>query len=54
MRPVTAFFILSPFAVALVALWLAGRTPWAPRILAAWPALLTIVFSTELAATEPK
>jgi multicomponent Na+:H+ antiporter subunit A len=48
---VIALFILSPFAVALLAAWLVGRSPGSARILAAWPAVLTIVFSTELRST---
>lgn len=46
-----AFFILSPFAVALLAAWLVGRSPGSARILAAWPAILTVVLSTELRST---
>ena len=46
-----AFFILSPFAVALLAGWLVARSPGWARILAAWPAVLTIVLSTELRST---
>jgi multicomponent Na+:H+ antiporter subunit A len=45
---VIALFILSPFAVALFAAVLVGRFPASARILAAWPALLTVVLATEL------
>jgi multicomponent Na+:H+ antiporter subunit A len=48
---VIAFFILSPFAVALLAALLMGRSHGAARILAAWPALLTVVLSMELRST---
>jgi multicomponent Na+:H+ antiporter subunit A len=48
---VIAFLILSPFAVALLAALLVGRSPGSPRILAAWPAILTVVLSTELRST---
>jgi multicomponent Na+:H+ antiporter subunit A len=48
---VIAFFILSPFGAALLAAWLVGRSPGSARILAAWPAILTIVLSTELRST---
>ena len=43
-----AFFILSPFVVALLFGWLVGRYPVTARILAVWPALLTAVLATEL------
>ena len=46
-----AFFILSPFAVALLAAWLVSRSPGTARILAAWPAILAVVLSTELRST---
>jgi multicomponent Na+:H+ antiporter subunit A len=45
---VFVFFILSPFAVALLAPWLVGRYPRSPRLLAAWPAILAVVLSIEL------
>jgi multicomponent Na+:H+ antiporter subunit A len=48
---VIALFILSPFAVALLAPWLVSRSPRSARILAAWPAILTIVLSIELRST---
>jgi multicomponent Na+:H+ antiporter subunit A len=48
---VIAVFILSPFAVALLAAWLVGRSPGSARALAAWPALLTVVLSFELRST---
>ncbi len=51
MNRVIAFFILSPFAVALLAAWLVRRAPGAARMLAVWPALLTIVLSAELRST---
>lgn len=47
----TAFFILSPFAVALLAAWLVSRRPRAARILAIWPAVLTVVLARELRST---
>ncbi len=46
-----AFFILSPFAVALLSAWLVRRSPGAARILAVWPAILAIVLSAELRST---
>lgn len=46
-----AFFILSPFAIALLAAWWVGRSPGAARILALWPAILTVALSTELRST---
>ena len=46
-----AFFILSPFAVALLAPWLVRRSPRSARILAAWPAILAVVLSIELRST---
>ncbi len=46
-----AWFILSPFAAALIAAWLVQRSPGSARILAAWPAVLTIVLSAELRST---
>ncbi len=45
-----AFFILSPFVVALLFGWLVGRYPVTARILAVWPALLTAVLATEFAS----
>jgi multicomponent Na+:H+ antiporter subunit A len=48
---VIAFFILSPFAVALLAPWLVRRFPRSERILAAWPAILAVVLVTELRST---
>jgi multicomponent Na+:H+ antiporter subunit A len=44
----TAMVVLSPFAVALFSAWLVSRYPRAARALAAWPAILTIVFCSEL------
>ena len=46
-----AFFVLSPFAAGLLAAWLVSRYPGSARILAAWPAVLTVVLSTELRST---
>ncbi len=46
-----AVFILSPFAVALLAMWVASRSSGAARILAVWPAVLTVVLSNELRST---
>ena len=46
-----AFFILSPFAVALLAPWLVSRTARAGRVLAIWPAVLAVVLSTEFRST---
>jgi multicomponent Na+:H+ antiporter subunit A len=48
---VIAFVILSPFAVALPAAWLVGRSPGSARILAVWPAVLTVFLSRELRST---
>ncbi len=47
----TAFFILSPFVVALPAAWLVSRFPGTARALAVWPAILTMVLLTELRST---
>jgi multicomponent Na+:H+ antiporter subunit A len=47
-EPVIAFFILSPFAIALLAPWLLSRSPRLARILAAWPAILAVVLYIEL------
>ena len=46
-----AFFILSPFAVALLAPWVVSRSTRLAAILAAWPVLLAVVFATELRST---
>jgi multicomponent Na+:H+ antiporter subunit A len=48
---VIAFLILSPFAVALVAAWLVGRAPRSARLLAVWPAFLTVILAAELRST---
>ena len=40
--------ILSPFIVALLALWLVPRWPASARLLAAWPALLAGLLAAEL------
>ena len=45
------FLILSPFAVALLSPWLAGRYPRRTAMLAAWPAVLAVVLATELRRT---
>src|SRR5687768_4286854 len=42
------YLILSPFLVALIALWLVRRWPWTARLLALWPALLTLALALEL------
>ena len=41
-------FILSPFVVAVLAAWLVSRFPRRAAMLAAWPALLAVVFGNEL------
>ena len=41
-------FILSPFVAAVLAAWLVSRFPRRAGLLAAWPALLTILFGNEL------
>ena len=41
-------FIVSPFAVAIVAAWLVRRFPHRADILAAWPALLTVLLGNEM------
>jgi multicomponent Na+:H+ antiporter subunit A len=38
------FVILSPFAAALAAAWLVNRHPRSARLLALWPAALTVIF----------
>jgi multicomponent Na+:H+ antiporter subunit A len=48
---VIAFFILSPFAVALLAPPLLSRSPRFARLLAAWPAILAVVLALELHST---
>jgi multicomponent Na+:H+ antiporter subunit A len=40
--------ILSPFAVAIPAAWLASRSPHRAGIVAAWPALLAVLFANEM------
>jgi multicomponent Na+:H+ antiporter subunit A len=45
---VIAVLILSPFALAPVAAWMATRSPRSGRVLAVWPAILTAVLLTEL------
>jgi multicomponent Na+:H+ antiporter subunit A len=44
---VTGVVILSPFVIAVVAAWVAGRAPHRTWILAAWPALLAGFFGNE-------
>jgi multicomponent Na+:H+ antiporter subunit A len=41
-------FILSPFAAAVLAAWLVRRSPDSARLLAIWPALLTLGLANEL------
>jgi multicomponent Na+:H+ antiporter subunit A len=41
-------FIISPFVVAIFALWLVSRFPHRARMLAAWPALLTVLLGNEM------
>ena len=48
---VIGFFILSPFAVALFAVWFAKQFPPRARLLAAWPLLLTVVLGNEWRGT---
>ena len=43
-----AVLIVSPFAVALLAVWLLSYSPRSARILAVWPAILALVLSREL------
>ncbi len=45
-----ALLILSPFAVSLLALWLAGRHPARAGLLAAWPALLAVALASQFPA----
>ena len=45
-----ALLILSPFAVALLALWLARRHPARAGLLAVWPALLAAVLASQFPA----
>ncbi|HET9261538.1 MAG TPA: hypothetical protein VFO14_00705, partial [Vicinamibacterales bacterium] len=45
------FFILSPFAVALLSAYAVSRRPWTARLLAAWPAVLAVVLAAELRST---
>ncbi|HEY0875687.1 MAG TPA: hydrogen gas-evolving membrane-bound hydrogenase subunit E [Vicinamibacterales bacterium] len=40
--------ILSPFLVAPLAAWLVGRSPRSARVLALWPAFLTVMLGAEL------
>jgi multicomponent Na+:H+ antiporter subunit A len=46
-------FILSPFAIAIPAAWLVSRFPHRAGMLAAWPALLAVLFGNELLSTAP-
>ena len=41
-------FIVSPFVVAILAAWLVSRFPHRAGILAAWPALLTVLLGNEM------
>ena len=41
-------FILSPFVVAILAAWFVSRFPHRAGMLAAWPALLAVVFGNEM------
>ena len=45
------FFIVSPFLVAVLAAWFAGRFPHRAGWLASWPAALTVIFGSELQRT---
>jgi multicomponent Na+:H+ antiporter subunit A len=45
---VVGFLILSPFVIAMVAAWLAGRHPHRAGVLAVWPAVLAAFFGSEL------
>jgi multicomponent Na+:H+ antiporter subunit A len=45
---VIGFFVLSPFAIAIPAAWLVSRFPHRAGMLAAWPALLALLFGNEL------
>ena len=46
-------FILSPFAAAVLAAWLVRRSPDSARLLAIWPALLTLGLANELRSIVP-
>ena len=46
-----AWFILSPFAIALLAAWLLRRSSGGAQILAVWPAILALVLFRELGDT---
>jgi multicomponent Na+:H+ antiporter subunit A len=48
---VIAVFILSPFAVALLAPWVVRHYPRSARVLALWPAILAVVLAGELRST---
>jgi multicomponent Na+:H+ antiporter subunit A len=50
---VLGFFILSPFVIAIPAAWLVSRFPSRAGILAAWPALLAVVFGDALLRAVP-
>ncbi len=47
------FVVLSPFAIAIAAAWLVSRFPHRAGMLAAWPALLAVVFGNELLRAVP-
>ena len=46
-------FILSPFVVAALAAWLVRRFPRRAGLLAAWPAVLAVLFGTQLLKAVP-
>jgi multicomponent Na+:H+ antiporter subunit A len=48
---VNAFVVLSPFAVAVLAAWVVGRSPRSAWIFAAYPAALTLALLRELRST---
>jgi multicomponent Na+:H+ antiporter subunit A len=50
---VLAFFILSPFVVAVLAPWIVGGRPDRAGLLAAWPALLAVILGGELFTSTP-
>ncbi|MGE0703009.1 MAG: Na+/H+ antiporter subunit B [Vicinamibacterales bacterium] len=45
--------ILSPFAAAILAAWLVSRFPRRTVVIAAWPALLAVLFGNELLRAVP-
>jgi multicomponent Na+:H+ antiporter subunit A len=50
---VIGFFILSPFVMAVLAAWLVSRSPHRAGMLAAWPALLALLFGSGLLRSTP-